>query len=287
MSRKKQETHTPIIVAIVSLLGIIITAIFSYCSSLAPVKLSIQATLTEEANLASQIIVPKTTQQNISSMIEVSISDIPCQMNNALVLPSQISPAKDSLGVLEQIEDSLNKSWPIAPVNGSNIYKLVKITNISELGEEWIFVGSTINAKLYVISQTVDHINLWLSAGACGGGEYKTFSQIVLNHDRVSLNQHIASNDFDFFTLMPGEFDIFLLNFSCQAPGVYRPIISLTFNLSDQSETTPFFFDEIIICPESYSYWETDYSNVGYPPYYPLNYLGDFLWDGLDYEETP
>ncbi|MFZ5820607.1 MAG: hypothetical protein ACOYYJ_11980 [Chloroflexota bacterium] len=283
----KKESSTTIIVAVIGLIGVIITAIFGYMGTLA-------ISTKEEVSYSA-------AQSDWLALIDFRFgwNEASCNRGAASVVPDYITLIEDDPLSLQEMEGISDKS-PVAPWPdfGQEMIWGITISNNSSNTGDWIRINKNMTIKLDIIStNTPKHVSVWRTDGAgCGGENYKKFSLIKLNHDRSSLYQTIASDKYDYFSFQPGEFDTFEFDFVCAAPGLYRPIIEMEISYKGQSKTVALMGNDIILCPETFSLWFTDLS------YYldvqiaktrgnyqiqhsPMSYSGEFFWNGTEYEE--
>lgn len=298
-----------IVVAIIGLIGVIVQS----NTSTNVVKLTIGVSLTAEAKLTQSAIQAESTNDALTLIApftntplptSTSTSTTPIEVsarimvdswdteNAALVLPDNVSPEQNSDITLRQDPDFDN--WLIAPVSLANDSeddiksgKLLKammiLGNNSANNGSWVKIDNKISISLDLVSSNVeDHVNLVVIKREGGGGEdYKYFSPVKLDQNTDSLDQTITS-PFDFFSLQPGEADVFIIDFICEAPGIYQASAKLTLTSSEGAEEEKVTGFGKIMCPNSYTLWNTRASSP-----LKLTNKGEYYWDGDQYIKKP
>lgn len=285
---KKESNNTPIVIAIIGLLGVVITAIFGYMGTLA---------LNKQSNTGVTPFV-NSSPTNWPEFASYELYFRPCQPT-ASVVPDYITLVQNDPSSYERINelDELT-NLPIAPLQleDPQIYNIISISNSSATTGDWIKIENSISVTINVLSEDVKHVNLWrITDTGCGGVSGKFFlPEISLNHNNDSLPQTIKSDEYDFFTLQPGEFDEFNLTFICDNPGTYNiSDIELKVSYKNRTEVVHVpWGDTIIVCPDTYSFWYTKFSYLvqksftDKPQTSPMTLGDDYFWNGRQYEKV-
>jgi len=192
------------------------------------------------------------------------------------VLPIAINPNGN---VQDQIwntnPDVMRLNWTV-PIFDSSWF-LFELTSISD--NDWIEISKSLNVNVSTSSNIPSHIDILTQA--CGGaGQVRDFSSIDLRTDLNSFSKEAIFAGADFFTLQPGEFEVFSIPFQCNAPGYYK--ISITSEYSYQGDNGIIEFPEFnALCPQSATvYYGTDADGtvVG---------AANFTWKNGKYIQSP
>lgn len=288
LSEKREGNLTPIIVAVIGLMGVAITAVCGF--------LGILVTRPDKE------IPLSAAQSDWLSLIDFQFGwdEAACGQQVSYVVPDYITLKEGDPASLKGMED-ISAKVPVAPwpIMDQEMQWGITITNKSSSPGDWIRIDKQMTVRLEVVSKDVaKHVSLWKVDGVgCGGGEYKVFSPIRLTQAKNSINQTITSDKYDYFSFEPGEFDTFVFEFVCAAPGLYRPTVEMSVSYKGEDKVVTLMGDELVLCPETFSLWTTDYS------YYseammatqesrpitrsPMSYSGEFRWNGTSYKPVP
>jgi len=153
------------------------------------------------------------------------------------------------------------------------------IESFSQLN--WIKIENQVNLNIFVNSDIPDNLNIIYVYG-CGGGSIKTLSEVeLINQNNLSQYRiKLDSPGVDFFTLQPGEFEVFQIPFVCKTPGIYSISVELFAEYIDQSFSPTVVPSTKVYCPYHYSYYSFGF-------YTNLNYEGEVEWDGNEYKSVP
>jgi hypothetical protein len=280
---------TALTTGVLGIIGISITAYFSYKGLLVP----LEATQTAEAMIAtlvssqldsSAVTLPtdiptaiKTISQTstaLSSSSQTLISEddfiriaelLPGDMCYSKVLPSEFDPYTDLEQVTEEIYDArhdgrvLNWFYSAAGSIQSPFYVIYSMTNVSETSNEWVILENRalVSVKFEEIPEMINVVD-----GECGGGgSNRMFTPIYLSADAsVSQNLITKNEDFDYFSLKPGESEMLEIPYICSDPGMYTITISFPYSYVGQQGAVQVSGDVKIVCPNIYAQWM--FSNV-------------------------
>lgn len=285
VSPKKISTTvlTSIVVAVIGCLGTLFASIIGYLG----IKYQVDQTIkvTQPLPTIFNTLTPSPTSIPLpseSTKFSVRLEKF------ARLLPDTITPEDNSFNTLStNIEiNNLNISFMQLPdTSYKPAYAEIYIGHLAN-DKNWINVSNQIEVKLEFFSDNIpNHVNLFYHRGMVGGGggEIKYFDAARLSQDDFFTNQFITSLDYDYFSLQPGESELFAIPILCKEPGIYEisVVLNLT-NIESSSEQLKINSSEKIMCPKEYSLWvnEDDYSA-------PLRLFGNYSWNGQEYDKSP
>ncbi len=188
------------------------------------------------------------------------------------VLPAFIQPEHGSRVVMDQIYNEDYYNWPVAH-DGSGSVTLSVLVTSQVPGSEWIELGNTLTVDIQASSELPDPLHA-AETGACGGaGEVRQFSTVELDSSFDALQASTTYSAADFFTLQPGEFEVFKITFHCRRPGRYRLQVSIPYRVPEQRGTLTTPQQTEVICPASATLWDA-VSSEG------IEYVGEYVWEG-------
>jgi hypothetical protein len=210
-----------------------------------------------------------------SSIIRLSV-EIPCTLQ---LLPPTIDPVQDiafaKQQALEAIANEESRSWLSA---GDSAEIVIRVSSITK-SQEWIEIGNQLLLDISVQEDLPEHLNL-IHYGDCGGqGKIRNFSPIDLTAEFDAYSLQSSFTEFDFFTLEPGEFEDFIVPFTCKAVGIFQIKVNMSYvyanipNVTDSDQTATF------VCPQTFTVWEFIGREF-------LNY-DNYRWNGEGYEKAP
>ena len=266
---------TSIIVAFIAFLGTLATAYFGY---LGIRYKSEQITKPAEAPVVQ---------------VEAVVGSVTCDIF-AIILPADIDPKEQSYNKLKERPDF--DGWTIAPhfnellagdappnSRGKLMQSSITIGNASTTNGGWVKINNRLGVNFDLMLQDIEeHVNLVaMVPDGCGGGENKLFSPTTLKPEFELINQFISSSQYDFFSLQPGESDVFRIDYICASPGIYHASISLLLESSIGSENQEITGFPKMMCPKSYHAWRAFLGDS------PLEDIGEYHWDGNNYVQQP
>ncbi|MGA0560659.1 esterase/lipase family protein [Larkinella sp. VNQ87] len=121
--------------------------------------------------------------------------------------------------------------------------------------------------------------------GECGDGGDPRYTKTVIGLDPANAEKRIpvSFNAHQFYTLQPGEFELFAMNFTCKVPGVYSIQYELPFSISGKTGQISHQVREEkfrIVCPKSYTLWDTGFLDERNT----LTRIETYRWDGQTYQ---
>lgn len=194
------------------------------------------------------------TSSNTNWKQFLTIMPEPFGVCNQRVLPIAVDPSGN---VGEQISNTnptstIRQGWTVANIGSSSF--LFQLTSSS--AGDWIKISKSLDVNVSADSSIPRHTDVLNMPGCGGTGQIRDFSSIKLRTDLSSFSQKTNFTGADFFTLQPGEFEVFSVPFQCSAPGYYR--VSITAEYSYQGENGVMEFPEFdILCPQSATVYTT------------------------------
>jgi hypothetical protein len=283
---KKIFSRTAVVVAIISLTGTIFTALFNYLSTRSQTEIPIEATRTAESVLIKTtptLSTPLIDQPTITptldwnSIFRISTNKSVCGYK---VVPEFISldPSDMQLSLANlspEFSKQDGRDWHTA----INPYWSYDVESFSQLN--WVKVENRFFLNIFVESEVPDNINIIYVYG-CGGGSPVSLSEVeLLNQSNLSQYRiKLEAQGIDFFTLQPGEFEVFQIPLVCKTPGIYSISVELFAEYIDQMYSPVVAPSTKIYCPYHYSYYSFGF-------YTNLNYEGEFEWNGSEYQSVP
>jgi len=274
--------------AIIGLCGAIIVAYFGYLGIRAQIEEPIHATQTAQAKLPSASLPTPASQSNTPSQ-----SNPPAGNNSSptdtdwqtflnldtgsgcgtlRVLPIAINPNGNTE---KQITDAnLDKIQDWSIIAGSRYLMLNSIAN-----NDWIKISKSLNVSVSTTSTIPAHVDVVNIEGCGGTGHNRVFPSINLRSDLSNFTQELTFSGADFFTLQPGEFEVFEVPFGCEDLGYYN--ISVSTEYTYQGESGIAEFPEFnVLCPQTFTVYSitADGSLIG---------AENYSWKNGKFSPTP
>jgi hypothetical protein len=254
---KTSLSTTTIITIIVASLGCfgtvaaaLISGIFLYATTRAQIDLPVAFTQTAEYR----------PTQSINSFDWESVLSIdpqtPCP---AVYVPNFLYEGEDKISWVKDNLFSLytNDQLMYAPSLGddtSGSMKLYLFITNTESNGEWIVISKELKINIRHIDTEPDLAEVVYLTGCGGGGFFRDFSPVPLNADYPEYAEKTASSDADFYTLEPGESEMFVLNFLCEATGVYSIEVEMPIKYRGDDTTAIYTSFPGVICPDRLNY---------------------------------
>lgn len=194
--------------------------------------------------------------QEILTIEQVSVCDL-------RVLPIAINTSGDTQDQIMKTDPWQNRvNWALVPENSELSVKFF-ITSIAT-SNNWIQLDKSVDVAVSVETNIPAHADVFNGVGCGGTGSIRKFSQTPLRDDMQNFTKEATFSGADFFTLQPGEFEIFSIPFKCNAPGYYTISISSKYTYESQSGNLE-FPEAHVLCPNSYTVYSvsTDDQIVG------------------------
>ncbi|AKD56957.1 esterase/lipase family protein [Spirosoma radiotolerans] len=218
--------------------------------------------------------------------MDVQISDETCP--KYFIPPAGIKLVEGSAQIQERLYNhpSDYSNWPaVADIHSIYNHFITIESTVRGAENSWIKLGNKFTVTFSVDTTTAPKDIDVVLMGECGDGRDPRYSKTIIALDPANAEKKI-SVPFDahkFYTLQPGEFEQFIMNFSCKVPGVYSVRYDLPFSIS--GKVGKIFYntndDELkIICPKSYTLWDTGFFNERNN----LTRIETYRWDGQNYE---
>jgi hypothetical protein len=287
-------TRTQIVVAIIGFVGIVLAAYIGFLgvqyAAEAPLRASQTAEAQRNANAPSEptrtVLAPSPTEAaretptpegvppGPTPELEIAIQD-PCPLT--VMIPGFLDPQEDRAGTQQSIEEADDRSeiftWPMI---GTGFDIWISFESAFD-NRTWFRLSNTANVTVDVLGDSPPTAN-GVELGECGGiGSIRNFPSVPLGRDFDRYSRRISSPEADFFTLQPGEFEIWEAQLTCGAPGRYRLTVEVGYAYGDGTGKITGTSPEII-CPLEYNEWTMLTQS--------LEYVRSFRWNGSDYEQT-
>ena len=135
----------------------------------------------------------------------------------------------------------------------------LRVTNVANQG--WIELSN--NMTVTILTEDINDSNIYaIQHGQCGmSGVKREFSPVNLNSEYKKYETNIKNLDADYFSLQPGEFEYFDLGLQCDAPGKYKPHISIPFMYEGNRAMIEVDLEVTYVCPFQYSVTRSDDAN--------------------------
>lgn len=297
----KWMQDTKVVVAFIGVIGTIlaalITAYFSYRSVRLQTELPIRMTQTAQASQAVLGTQVTAHSANTATIFPTSTHIIPTstivvpnavrvelrEMCEARAMPEPVGRSGSGANVMEEIVELIESnnfsSLPIVPSDDTGMFDLrFRIMSTSE--REWVEVSNEAGVTVTVDQEIDRDINVVKLAGCGGGGQSRFFPVLDLSTEYRTYALETTYPSFDFFTLQPGEFEIFVLPFRCAQPGYY--LLSVNFPYWHEGESAIAGVARIAaLCPYTFTVWTYD------PAGSAIVGARQYVWDGEMYTELP
>jgi hypothetical protein len=155
------------------------------------------------------------------------------------------------------------------------------ITNAAS-DNSWIRISKDISVSIRYMDDAPPTADVTVPSQCGASGEYRYFPATQLKTDYPEYSVNISANDpADYYKLEPGEFEVFVLNFECSAPGLYAVEVNLPVNYQGQDGTVTYSSTPGVFCPRNvttYNWFPATESNI------QIVSVDHFEWSGSVYE---
>ncbi len=259
----KRHLSTSVTVALISLCGVIITAVFGLIGVILQTRKDSVPTLTStESQLTTfsdAATATSTNQPDWSSLFYIGLEDV-CV--DSLIAPDYMLPLLGTSEANTKYTDALNNgetdTWDLAYYSdegsgyGSIFYIESKTGN-----QEWIRLENTFAITVY--AQTVSgNMAVIENQTRCGGGDYRIPENdglVKLSSDLSAYSLFMNYPEADYYTLQPGEPETFIFTPDCDTPGIYTLKIDIQFTYKGEKRTYPWVSPRHFVCPETFDHW--------------------------------
>jgi hypothetical protein len=205
-----------------------------------------------------------------------------------VIFPSEIDPVHRPDEAREQIMQAHTTSeiwkWRRVPTdqfhNDQWVRNVIKIQlRVSSFNQQdWVKVDNTIFVDIKTFATPLNHVNALQDCA--GAGEIRYFTPVFLNSHTAGTQLKTFYPDCDYFSLQPGEFEVFNLQFHCVEPGIYSVKIRIPWS-KNSGESGLFTLDlPDFVFPLTYTTWSM-LGNL------QANACSMYQWNGSDYISTP
>lgn len=182
--------------------------------------------------------------------------------------------------------DELMFSPVFSDSEARNITIYLSIRSLAE-GNDWVNLEREIEVSIRHIDDVPSIAEVVYLTGCGGGAYYRYFSTVPLNTDYGEYNVTSVSTDADYYTLEPGESEIFVLDFECDSTGLYAVDINIPITYQGEDEIVTYSDLAGIICPGTAN---MNYGDVGdeiSTGYEVIIYqVEQYEWTGSGYRNT-
>lgn len=243
-------------------------------------------TLAPAATFTSPAIENVATQE-WSHIMSVNLDPASPLLCQGLLLPPNIRPDQDINLAAKQVMDEWKgtddpfSSWLFVSNPSTNgVSLLLTLTNLPDR-VDWIKLENKLDVSINAESNPPDQVNVLTVTGCGAGGLYRTFSDVSLASEFQNYKITSASSDFDFFSLQPGESEIFELSLNCQAPGIYRATFNIPYSSLESRGMVEVEYDRSIICPSAFTVWTMEMADEAFVS------SKSYVWNGTGYAIRP
>jgi type II secretory pathway pseudopilin PulG len=287
-SAKDGGFRKELIIAIIGLVGTIAAALITTWGSLTKENKALEFTQTAQVaqalailNATSTVQPTETPDRSWEQAFNVDLSQSLCRFT-AEIVPEWFVPYLGTAEAFDKWQTRDSEPWPYGPGPAKPVSYYVDIANISN-NTVWPRIANTFHFTVSWIEDAPEHANVLLNGGGCGGGDFYTSeTDVSLSPDFVSAKQNVLFNDYDYYTLEPGESGIFFLDVYCKGPGVYALDMDIPYSFDSDWKTVNWKASRTIVCPNTFTSWTVN-------PNGSILFYKNFSWDAqaLAYVEAP
>jgi hypothetical protein len=182
-----------------------------------------------------------------------------------------------------------NESLMYAPfIYGGDVNDFVaiyySITNTNS-DNNWIQISKKITVSVEYVDEAPSNADVTIPASGCGAGaNYIDFPNTPLKNDFPQYSVNIEAQDnAQYYKLAPGEFEIFVLGFKCQQPGIYAIAVNLPVVYLGSSGNVIYSSTPEIVCPTIATVYPWDL-RIDESVEFAEGPAQEFKWTGTKYE---
>lgn len=286
---KPRQIRLEIIVAVIGVLGTIVAALISAWSNLAEKKMLIDATRTAETTPPPILSIPTETStlqtdttEAWKELFNVEVSQDLCRFTSEIA-PEWFIPLLGTSEAIQKWRSEGTESWSLGPGTSNPVTYSIDLGNISN-NKLWSKISNSFRFTVSRIEDAPNHASVLLSGGGCGGGSFHSSNtSIALSSDYITTEQKVVFDDFDYYTLQPGESEFFLFDVQCKSTGVYLLDIDISYTFDNGWNEINWKSPKYIVCPETFSSWAIN------PNGKDIVFYKNFSWDKDNkiYVESP
>ena len=181
----------------------------------------------------------------------IGIDISPCVF--AFIIPDDINPFANPTLAIQEFDSRVRLNpFSIKLLNAT----LIDMTITSTSQAEWIRLSNKVLAKIIHYEPLPDSVNIY--SPPCGGGEeFRDFVFRINNSPGIEFAS--SKPDIDYYSLQPGEFEVFNILLKATAPGLYEVKLGIEYaycGINSQIWTTETF---ILLTPEEYQGWSPSF----------------------------
>ncbi|MBS4014972.1 MAG: hypothetical protein KGZ86_00820 [Candidatus Latescibacteria bacterium] len=264
--RKKKSVFTaPVIIAVIGLCGTlaaaIVAGVFGLINTRTQIDRPIMFTQTAESISAinpTNTEEPSPTEPSLDWQKIVTVRDR-TPSSPALVYPEYLFSGSDVVKWLQEnggqyyYDGELMYSLYIHDGDSYFIFGL-EIVNKSG-GQDWVRLGNDMTLSVQYIGDAPDVTHVVELPLGSGAGFFREFSEVPLNSAFDRYDAKAVSTDADFYTLEPGEFEIFVVRFVCEHPGVYNVQFNIPITYQGEDGLITYTGANGFVCPDKMTYY--------------------------------
>lgn len=148
------------------------------------------------------------------------------------IVPFNVSQSDPASEIIEAWL-AKKQDWVFAPDSDGYFSFLIQIG--SKSNQSWVELKKTISIEVEAKSISNQTATAFRFPPACGEGQnIREFSPFTLETNFEKYITKTSSIDFDFFTLQPGEWEVFHVPFQCKEPGHYNITTQVEFQYENK-----------------------------------------------------
>jgi hypothetical protein len=273
-----------IIVALIGLVGVIVTGYFSYISSSRSTEIIIEATKTAKFELTKPIEAQSSQAQENSILdVQIPTSYLSSGLGSPIV-PDAIDI--NAPNAIEEINKAIKSdeilNWSIAPDAWMGFSAIIENKSSDN---KWIRLDKFVKINIDVLSTTPKDVITIDRTWGQGGGSYYWFSpdiDLIGNYSSYSKTVYVSGdNAFDYYSLQPGEFTEFMFTFNCKQPGTYKISLEIPYRYENKNDVYLYKITPLLICPRKHTYIKVnadlDHTVINFDYSIPIE------WNGSEY----
>ena len=222
----RASEHTAVIIGgVFTILAAVVTSVGTYLATRPPSDapiISTQSSLYEN-------VTPSPTQPvlGLSTWFQ--------RCPGAYQLPSSFAGLGNRPDDLRKIYDEhLYENWPaLIPLSDTRQMRFWVTAGAGN--REWLKLSNSITVTVMVLGPNIDLDQEFIVGGCGAGGNIREFPAIDLQQSSDTYSYELLNKEFDFFTLEPGEPELFAVPLVCRTPGKYTLVASSQYEYLGQT----------------------------------------------------
>ncbi|MBC8553391.1 MAG: hypothetical protein H8D23_27550 [Candidatus Brocadiales bacterium] len=191
-------------------------------------------------------------------------ADSPVRIDAVISSPAEIDPCSNIKIIDHDLEPMVDPTYTLEELTRRNFFspseksaviwlnqQFIDMTITSVAPNEWVRISNKVVVKI------TDHTPLQLEdvyLPSCGGqGKTREFSVVVWNS--LSTEFDGINRDVDFYTLQPGEFEVFNVEIGASEPGIYGLVLGVEYQYQGKTSILWSADKFYLYTPEEYRGW--------------------------------